>query len=408
MSDETDKARPPRPRASPTGLLIAGAMTRGLLVSVWATWLGITITAVVLSDLGWARALGFTIATAILMLAPSLGCHAIERSCRRDIARTATALRSVGPGAPRDSQAPQGSEPARDSEPEAQSGHSDRAEGASLTRAAQKLQTRFDEARAAEELARSSRQNARRARGLLFAGVSHDLKGPLNALLGFADLMLIEPLTEGQRESLELIASRGRELVALVETLLDSARVEAGQLGVALREADMVEVLNDARRKAGELVHTDEEVELVFGDRLPRVSVDADHLTRAFALVIAHALKSRSGSSPDFGALTARSNGPRPFGEYSASGHDAVVVRVRNVGDAIRVDVEHRATGPTAAALEELYFTAKRGRGLRLGLRLARTIFELHGGRIEVLEKTNGRPAVACFIRTGPPPRASP
>ncbi len=362
----------------------AGRMSKSLLTAVWATWLGVVLAAALLGDMAWGRWLVASSLSALVAVAASFGSRVVEQRCRQDIARTAAILRTIG------SEEPTSSE--RDSDASSEGGD----EKAPLARAARSLQTRFDQARTAKELARSSRENARRARGLLFAGVSHDLKGPLNALLGFADLMLLDPLTEGQRESLDLIISRGRELVALVETLLDSARVEAGQLGVTSREVDLTQVLNDARDKACELVHADKEVQLVFDDQLPRVSVDAAHLTRAFALVIAHALKSRAGSSPDLGAFA---NG----GKLGASEPDAVVVRARNVGDAIRVDVEHRAAGPTAAALEELYFTEKRGRGLRLGLRLARTIFELQGGRIEVLEKTNGRPAVSCFVRIAPP-----
>lgn len=359
-------------------------MTRSLLTAVWTTWLGVVLAAALLGNVSWGRWLVASSVSALVAIVASFGSRVVEQRCRQDLTRTAAILRTIGIEKP--------TSPDRDSDESAEGGD----EKAPLARAARSLQVRFDQARTAKELARSSRENARRARGLLFAGVSHDLKGPLNALLGFADLMLLDPLTEGQRESLDLITSRGRELVALVETLLDSARVEAGQLGVTTREVDLTQVLNDARDKACELVHAEKEVQLVFDDQLPRVSVDAAHLTRAFALVIAHALKSRGGSSPDLGAFA---NG----GKLGASEPDAVIVRARNVGDAIRVDVEHRAAGPTAAALEELYFTEKRGRGLRLGLRLARTIFELHGGRIEVLEKTNGRPAVSCFVRIAPP-----
>ena len=63
--------------------------------------------------------------------------------------------------------------------------------------------------------------------------MSHDLKAPLNAILGFAELVSRGPLSDGQRESVTIIEQRGRELLHLVDTILDAARVEAGALTVS-------------------------------------------------------------------------------------------------------------------------------------------------------------------------------
>jgi signal transduction histidine kinase len=103
-------------------------------------------------------------------------------------------------------------------------------EVAELGRAVGKLAARFRVFAQAQERALDARENARRARGLLFASVSHDLRSPLNAILGFAESIDPTPLSPGQRESLDVISTRGRELVALIETILDAARIEAGQL----------------------------------------------------------------------------------------------------------------------------------------------------------------------------------
>ena len=106
---------------------------------------------------------------------------------------------------------------------------------ADLGRAIEELAQRFRVFAAAQERALDARAAAHRMRGLLFASVSHDLKSPLNAVLGFAELVGQGPLTDAQRESLELIQRRGRELLGLIETILDAARVEAGQLELSPR-----------------------------------------------------------------------------------------------------------------------------------------------------------------------------
>src|SRR5678815_287025 len=89
-----------------------------------------------------------------------------------------------------------------------------------LESAIERLAERFRVFARAQERAILAREAATRMRGLFFASVSHDLKSPLNAILGFAELVRLEPLTTGQAESLDVIARRGRELLALIETCL--------------------------------------------------------------------------------------------------------------------------------------------------------------------------------------------
>src|SRR4030095_2481752 len=106
---------------------------------------------------------------------------------------------------------------------------------ARLGRAIEQLAARFRIFAKAQERSIDARQAAARMRGLFFASVSHDLKSPLNAILGFTELVRhSEELSPGQAESLELIDRRGRELLALIETILDAARVEAGQLSIMM------------------------------------------------------------------------------------------------------------------------------------------------------------------------------
>jgi hypothetical protein len=70
----------------------------------------------------------------------------------------------------------------------------------------------FREFAAAQERAIDARAATERMRGLFLASMSHDLKGPLNAILGFAELVSRSPLSPAQQESLTIIEQRGREL----------------------------------------------------------------------------------------------------------------------------------------------------------------------------------------------------
>lgn len=97
---------------------------------------------------------------------------------------------------------------------------------------------RADEARrqlAEERTARAEAEAASQAKSEFLAVMSHELRTPLNAVLGYAELLdlgLGGPLTSAQRQQIARITSSGRHLLALVNEILDLARVEAGRLAV--------------------------------------------------------------------------------------------------------------------------------------------------------------------------------
>jgi signal transduction histidine kinase len=103
---------------------------------------------------------------------------------------------------------------------------------AALMRASDELGGVFREFANAQQRAIDARAATERMRALFLASMSHDLKAPLNAILGFAQLVSRGKLVDAQRESVEIIEQRGRELLHLIDTILDAARVEAGELSV--------------------------------------------------------------------------------------------------------------------------------------------------------------------------------
>src|SRR5690606_11840222 len=145
----------------------------------------------------------------------------------------------------------------------------------------------------AQERAIELREAATKARGRFFASVSHDLKSPLNAIVGFAELTMRDEVTnQAQRDSLELILQGGNELLALIETILDAARVEAGQLILEYSEEPVSEMLELALEKARQLSsHARAEVQLEIAPELPKLVVDKLRFPQALASFIAHARK---------------------------------------------------------------------------------------------------------------------
>lgn len=251
----------------------------------------------------------------------------------------------------------------------------------SLGRAIEELTARFRVFAAAQERALDIRAAAQRMRGLLFASVSHDLKSPLNAILGFAELVAQEPLTAAQRESLQLITRRGRELLALIETILDAARVEAEQLTLMPRPTEVRRLVADGLRKARELsgvMDTPTAVEVA--DGLPWVSADPAYAPRALAVIIAHALRV-AANDPRAKIVRVRAVAGPPVGDLAPS-------------ERVVINVEYGSRELENGELERLFArqATGRGQGLTLGLSLARSVIELHGGAVDVTGSQDGAP----------------
>src|ERR1035438_6970562 len=74
------------------------------------------------------------------------------------------------------------------------------------------------------------------------SSTSHELRTPLNSILGFTQLLQLSELSEEDRDGVDRILGAGRHLLALINELIDIARIESGDLGLSL-EPVLVEVM---------------------------------------------------------------------------------------------------------------------------------------------------------------------
>lgn len=242
-----------------------------------------------------------------------------------------------------------------------------------LESAIERLAERFSVFARAQERAILAREAATRTRGLFFASVSHDLKSPLNAILGFAELVRLETLTPGQAESLDVIDRRGRELLALIETILDAARVEAGQLSLIIEREKTSELFGDAFSKARDL-GGDRSMEVVgeIGDGVSELIVDRVRMARALATLVALA------------ARQARLASVRVRAAADGKGYATIQIEVASRRGVQRLQRMLAAAGQPGGGEH---------RGLALSLSLARSIIELHSGTLTAVETSSGSPA---------------
>ncbi len=96
------------------------------------------------------------------------------------------------------------------------------------------------------ERERRAAEQANRSKSDFISRMNHELRTPMNAILGFGQLLEAdENLTEEQRENVEHILKAGRHLLQLINEILDIARIEAGRMEVTLEPVDIGEMIRD-------------------------------------------------------------------------------------------------------------------------------------------------------------------
>jgi signal transduction histidine kinase len=254
-----------------------------------------------------------------------------------------------------------------------------------LNHAIDTLAARFRVFANAQERAIEARDAARKLRSLLFASVSHDLKSPLNSILGFTGLVRQKPLSAAQRESLGFIEQSGRELLALIETILDMAKIEAGRMVLVRADVSLGVVVAESIRRGRILAAARPiEFDVHMADGLPHLVGDEGRLTQAISALIWYSARSGEPIVTAEGTvrpidLKVKRQAERP--------NEGVVIEVEAPNSAIAPEELERLLSPEPWAAGR-----RRYGGLTLGLGLARSLVELHRGTLKVKRTARGTP----------------
>jgi signal transduction histidine kinase len=241
----------------------------------------------------------------------------------------------------------------------------------SLASAFNELVGRFVEAERAYRADLERARGADRDRAAFLAAVSHELRSPLNAILGFADLLLAEvdgPLTDAAREEVDQIRGSGTHLLELINDILEFSALEGGQLKLSRSRVDVAQLASEVLREAAGVLGARPVTVRLAGENGVVIDADPRRVRQVFTNIIGNAIK-----------FTER-------GEVvvTVSLQDAYArVSVKDSGPGISPEEKDHLFAEYSQAKEE----RKRRRGTGLGLAIARRLVLLHGGYIEIDSK---------------------
>jgi PAS domain S-box-containing protein len=232
------------------------------------------------------------------------------------------------------------------------------------------LEHKVRERTAELEVARDQALKATQHKSEFLANMSHELRTPLNAVIGFSEVLLEKmfgELNSKQEEYLGDILGSGRHLLALINDILDLAKVESGHMELEIGTFDLPAVLNSAfmliRERANRhSIH----VSLDIDHRLGRFTADERKLKQILLNLLSNALK----FTPKDGAVSLK-----------AVLQDAgVEISVTDTGIGIELEFQQKI-------FDEFFQVGghlKKQEGTGLGLAVTKKFIELHGGRIRV------------------------
>jgi len=234
---------------------------------------------------------------------------------------------------------------------------------------------------------------ARRLRDAVLANISHEFKTPLAAQRASIELLREQILDaeDGaagpEAKALVLSLERGGlRLTQLIDNLLESVRIEAGQTSLRSRPVALDEVVEEAVEMTGPLLaQRDQRLEVDLPYPLPEVEGDAPRLTQVFVNLLANANK---------------------FGPEGST----ISVAARSVDGVIEASIDDAGPGVTENERGSIFERFHRAsaeepepRGLGLGLWIVKSIVERHGGTVLTTRSTEGLTRFVVRLPAGSP-----
>jgi signal transduction histidine kinase/DNA-binding response OmpR family regulator len=150
--------------------------------------------------------------------------------------------------------------------------------------------------KANEELAALSQ-----ARSDFVSMVSHELRTPLTSIIGFSELLAeahVGELTSEQDEYIRQILRKGKDLLTLINDLLDTGHLESGKLAIRYREVDLNDVIQSVLSTTRHVTEVTPVIKVAIPGDLPAFEGDPEKITQVLVNLVTNALKFSPPASP--------------------------------------------------------------------------------------------------------------
>jgi len=275
-----------------------------------------------------------------------------------------------------------------------------------LRKYSEKLEERVAERTRELQQAQIISEAASRAKTEFISNMSHELKTPLNSIIGFSTVILegmAGNVNDDQKEYLGYVVESGKTLLDSVTRILELSEVDAGDMKLDLSRFSLRQLLEQSIRLFREKAlkhsltlsaHIPEEIDLV--------TADQGKIKHVLANLLSNALK----FTPDGGSVTVRARkflSSPPMGKGNGGGIPFVEISVADTGIGMSEQDLSRLFQPFEQLEPPL---TKKYTGMGSGLYLCKSLVEIHGGRIWA-ESGPGKGSRFLFsIPVTPPPNS--
>ena len=238
-------------------------------------------------------------------------------------------------------------------------------------------------------------EEASRMKSEFLATMSHELRTPLNAILGFSEILKSQTVggadASTQREYSQAIWSSGRLLLNIVDDVLDMSKVEAGQMTLEAAAFDPIVMAESVLRlMEPQALAQGVDLNVDLASDLPAAFGDERRIKQILINLLSNAVK----FTP---------NGGRVSLWIGAGRNGDLMFAVTDTGIGIEADDIQKVLSPFGQ-VESTY--ARKFNGAGLGLTIAKSLIEMHGGRF-IIESAPGKGTKVSFSLPSPNPQAA-
>lgn len=247
----------------------------------------------------------------------------------------------------------------------------------------QKNNKELNELKVAAEDALQIAEAANRSKSTFLSNMSHDIRTPMNAVIGFSTLALANvENSEKVKDYLEKILSSSNHLLSLINDILDMSRIESGKIYLDETEANLSDILHDIKTIISGQIHA-KQLEL-YMDVLEvtdeDVFCDKTRLNQVLLNLLSNAIKFTLPGGTISVRVAQLHNAPEGKGLYE--------IRVKDNGIGMSRDFAEKIFEPFE---RERSSTVSKIQGTGLGMAISKNIIDMMGGTIEVhTEKGKG------------------